>query len=219
MNLFIRILLRGTSGASGASFARQHPKAFTLVEMLVVTSILAIILGGLYTSFQTGLRAYSRAEENLLQKDEGDIFLDQLAWELRHAVPYRAQPFVGEKDSIAFPAYLRRYTAKGFEENLFFVEYKFKGGSFIRQEKRLEERFRKGKDAKETLFEKLEAAEFDYLYMNPNDELEWNKKWTNEPYVGLPRGVRIKLSGDTFGEPGRVVEVLLPQGALLKRYQ
>lgn len=192
---------------------------FTLVELLVVTSILSVLLSALYLSFQTGLAAYVRSEEHLIEGREGEIFSLQLEEELRHAIPYFLSPFVGDRDSLAFPTRLRHYSPKGVEEDLYLVEYQVKSGSLIRSERKMKKSLKEKTELKETLFKRLEICQFDFLYLSAADKLEWDKEWTNKPYVGLPRGVRITLVGDVFGKEKRVLEILIPHGILLKRLQ
>ena len=200
-------------------------KGFTLVELLVVTVILSIALVVLYSGFRSGLAAYTRTEENLADRRDGEIFLLQFEQELKSAVPYAQakeqgnNEFVGKKDSILFPARLRHYTAKGVEENIYVVRYDFKSDSLIRTERKLKSKSLKEKEElKETLFEKLKTCRFEYLYLDSSEKFEWTNEWLNNPYVGLPRAVRLTLAGDAFGREERTFEILIPHGVLLKRY-
>jgi hypothetical protein len=185
-----------------------------------------MVLVILYASFRLGINAYGRLEEKLVDQREGEIFLIQLEQELRSAIPYtqskdqNENQFVGKKNSIQFPVRLIRYTEKGVEEGIFLVKYEKKGGSLIRVEKKLRKRSLKdkNKELKETLFQKLKTFQLEYLFANRSDELIWDKEWLNNPYVGLPRGVRLTIAGDVFGKKERVVEILIPQGVLIKRY-
>lgn len=198
--------------------ARPLPqKGFTLVELLAATSLLAIVLGSLYMSFQTGLAAYARSEKNLVEGREGDIFLIQLEEELKNVFPYFLVPFVGNQSSVAFPLRHTHYTSEGIEESVCRIEYRFEKGDLVRTEEVLKGGLKKKEEETETLFQKLEDGRFDFLYVDRSGKLLWLAEWNNEPYLGLPRGVRVTLAGDVFGRKGKTLEVLIPQGILVKR--
>src|SRR3989338_8458403 len=116
-----------------------HPKirrGFTLIELLVVISLVSMLLVVLYGGFQTGLKAYTRSEENLAENHEGDVFLMQLERELHSAIPYYQKGetlhFVGDEQSISFPVFGSQYSDKGVEKGLYYVVYEFKGRSLVR---------------------------------------------------------------------------------------
>lgn len=192
-------------------------ESFTLIELLVVVSILSVSVVVLVTSFRAGLAAYSRNEAELTVSREGDVFLIQLTQELRNAIPYSMHPFVGERDAITFPTRLARYRPEGMTEDIVLVQYRIHDGSLSRTEFKLKEELKEAVKVSDVLFEGIDA-QFDYLYLDSSNELSWEKDWSNAPYVGLPRAVRIRLSGDTFGE-GVVREILIPHGVLLQRFQ
>ena len=197
---------------------------FTLIELLVVIAIAGTLLTVLYSSFQIGLRAYTSTERGLVENREGDIFLLQLEQELKNAIPYYtpdATPAIfGTKDAFSFTTHISRYTPKGFEDDLFVVRYEVKGKSLVRKERQLNEGTLKGpKEEKEVLFQKLTAHRFDFLYLDRDEKLVWESEWSNKPYVGLPRGVRLTLAGDVFGKKEQTFEILIPHGILLEHYQ
>ncbi|OGX06772.1 MAG: hypothetical protein A3G87_04305 [Omnitrophica bacterium RIFCSPLOWO2_12_FULL_50_11] len=194
---------------------KEKDRGFTFVELLVAASILSVISVVVVTSFRTGLAAYARSEENLTEKREGDVFLTQLAQELRNAIPFSLHPFVGEGDTITFPTRLVQYTPEGMKEELVLIQYRIHDGALIRTELKLRKSLLEPVQVSDVLFEGIDAV-FDFLYLDDSNELSWETDWSNKPYVGLPRGVRIKLSRDIFGE-GRTSEILIPHGVLLRR--
>ena len=194
----------------------KKKNAFTLVEVLIATVILSISLVVLYSSFQVGLAGFRRTESNLTEEWEGRVFVKTLARELRNSLPYSKYPFHGETSFISFPAAFSRYTPKGIVNGFYLVEYKVKEGSLLRIEKRLKRESLLDKTkTEETLFERLKTCRFEFLSLGDNKKLVWRKDWFNQPYVGLPRGVRITISGNVFGKEEQSFEVLMPHGVLL----
>ena len=196
---------------------RAGKGGFTLIEVLTATVVLTIALTVLYSSFQIGLTAYRRTEVNLTDEREGEVFLFQLTRELRASVPYLKSPFQGGKNFLSFPTSLEHYTPKGITKELWLVEYQLKDGRLIRTERKLKkEKLRQEAPAKETVFERLSTCRFEFLYLASSRQLEWRAEWPNDPYIGLPRGVRLTLSGGVFGRNERVYPILIPHGILLE---
>jgi prepilin-type N-terminal cleavage/methylation domain-containing protein len=201
----------------------KKAKGFTLIELLVAVSILAVIMSSLYTSFVIGLRAHRRTEEHLIEKNSGEIFAVQLERELRNSIPYfhpdMKQYFQGKKYFLTFPAHIVHYSGEGVEEGLYLIRYEKEGNSLIRTEQKMREKSIGKEKKRETLFEHLETFHFEYLTLGPADEFLWQKEWLNQPYIGLPRAVRLTISGDVFGKEIRTIEILIPQGVLLKSHE
>ncbi len=194
-----------------------HQKGFTLVEVLVVTAILSVTLVVLYSGFQIGMAAYKRTEENLNKNREGEIFVFQLSQELTQSFPYLKSSFHGREDSIVFPTELKRASDKGFLTGLYAVEYRVEGGTLVRSERKLrKDKLREEPAVRETIFEGLSVCRFEYLMLEGGRELEWRKDWLNQPYVGLPRAVRLTIGGASSGDETKTYEILIPHGVLLQ---
>ena len=195
---------------------REKASGFTLIEVLVAMVIISVTLTVLYTSFQSGLAAFRRTEETLSDRREGDVFRFQLERELKNMIPYLNEPFVGGGNSIVFPARLTRYSPNGIEEEMVVIEYEYVGRSLIRKERKMKRKLSESKETRETLFEKVDTCRFEFLYADEVEGIHWASEWVNEPYVGLPRGVRVTLSGEAFGESAVVYDFLIPHGVLLQ---
>jgi hypothetical protein len=78
-------------------------KAFTLVEVLLVSSLLAISGVAILRSFGNGLKLWDKAQR-LNREAEVEIFFDKVAEDLRSAVPISGLAFKGMGSQISFPA-------------------------------------------------------------------------------------------------------------------
>ncbi len=191
-----------------------------MVELLVVLAIVSTLMVVLHTSFGTGILAYKRMEENLVTGREADIFLIQFGQELRRSFAYfhkdAEHHFTGGENKLRFPAKLTRYTEKGAEDDLYLVEYEFKGRTLFRTEQKLKRKFKdRRKEQRETVFSNLNICRFEFLAVGESDELIWEREWTNEPYIGIPRGIRLTVRGDVFGREEQTFDILIPHGVLL----
>jgi len=195
---------------------RNDAAGFTLIEVLVATVIVSIMMGSLYLSFQTGLIAFKRTEDHLMDQREVDIFVMQLSEELRNSMPYQPEPLIGTPLELSFPTRLRRYTSKGFEEEVSLIQYEWKSGQLIRTEQKLVKKSLKERSkTREVLFQNLSDFRFEYLYVTRDDEIKWEDAWKNRPYVGLPRAVRVKLARRGVDKEALVHQILMPQGKLM----
>ena len=101
-----------------ARYPEPHESGFTLVEMLVSVSVLAIIAGAAYAVFRTSIDAYHRTEAKILAAQRTRVALDTLATDLKHFQAAPEEPdFVlytqdaplesGERDMLSFVTLVR----------------------------------------------------------------------------------------------------------------
>lgn len=194
----------------------RYQKGFTLVEILIASVILGVILVSLFTAFQAGLTAYRRTEEGLLENRGASIFFFQLDQELRNAVPYSKHPFEGTSEKISFPAWLKSYTPEGTEKGIYLIEYRWKHGQVIRTQRKLTNKLKEKSAVTETVLDALLDCRFEFLKLSGEETLVWDKNWENNPYVGLPRGVRVEIFGQSLGPKPARQQILIPHGVLAR---
>ncbi len=97
---------------------KRDENGFTLVEMLVSVSVLAIIAGAAYAVFKTSIDAYHQTEAKILAAQRTRVALDTLATDLKHFQAAPEEPdFVlytqdmpsesGERDMLSFVTLVR----------------------------------------------------------------------------------------------------------------
>lgn len=116
---------------------REKERAFTLVEIMVATFILAFFLMGLYFIFERSHSAWEKGNIRLTQYQEARGCLDILSRELKSVFISPSNPaivFKGEKSKLLFTCSSNIPDRKG-EYDLKEVEYKFKNNELIRRVK------------------------------------------------------------------------------------
>lgn len=78
-------------------------QAFTLIEVLLVSSLIAIVSLAVFRSFSNGLKLWNRAER-LNREAEVAIFLDKMAEDLRSTQLISGISFKGTATKVSFPA-------------------------------------------------------------------------------------------------------------------
>ncbi len=98
---------------------------FTLLELLVSLTILAMIVAAVFGTFHVAARSYEKADE-IIEATQDQVYgWEQLARQIRSAYPYKGKKsptsFKGEEDSVEFvSAYSLRW---GGRRGLFRVRY------------------------------------------------------------------------------------------------
>ncbi len=77
-------------------------RGFTLVELIVASTLMALVLSGVYLTFSTAVRAWRAGESNYAPYQDARRALGQLERELT-GIPLNAQHlFIGERDALEF---------------------------------------------------------------------------------------------------------------------
>lgn len=76
---------------------------FTLLEILLVVSLLAVVAGAVMASFVQGARLFERLNVSLAD-EENAFVLEKLSRDLKNGVRYSLVPWEVRDDSISFPS-------------------------------------------------------------------------------------------------------------------
>ena len=113
---------------------RLKLKAFTLVEVLLVASLMAMVGVAIFQSFANGLKLWSRAER-LNREAQVAIFFEKMAEDLRSAATISSISFKGMGSQVSFATVVMTKAdqrssraSEGFIDQLGAVEYRFDPG-------------------------------------------------------------------------------------------
>lgn len=84
----------------------HSPCGFTLIEILLVVSVLSVVGVAVYHVFSDSLKVWSRAQSSLTEEDVS-IFSQKITSDVRNAFMYSKIRFEGKEDSLAFAAIIR----------------------------------------------------------------------------------------------------------------
>ncbi len=171
-------------------------KGVTLIELIVALALFAVAAPLVGRAFYQGVHATAKVRVSIDKRRGEDRIFSKIETDLRNALPLSTMPFEGASDHFAFPVggILKR------------VRYEAKDGSLIRFE---EDPIDPGAVSETLLAEGIESFTAEYAYLDKAGKTFFSPYWTEEPYPGLPRAVRVRVvqKGDT-----KELLVSLPQG-------
>lgn len=197
---------------------------FTLVELLVATSIMGMIALAVLSAFGTGFYAFGRVES--FAEDQADILLALDRWErdVRNSFPSAAVEFKGDSQSISFPSLITVFDEEDQGEDVSLGQVSY---SFDEQEKTftiaptdyVSSPSAGGQEPPAEVLAHVEDLHFSYYFYKKEIKGEeekvehgWKSSWTQQD-EGIPRGVKIEL---TFLKEGQEVPlartVFIPAG-------
>lgn len=115
--------------------ARRSQSGFTLVELIVATTLMALVFSGVYLTFATAVRSWRSAESNYATYEDARRALGVLEREL-HSIPSDAiHLMLGSQDAIEFVTLAQPMNVETAPSDaLIDVTYSVKGDELIREE-------------------------------------------------------------------------------------
>lgn len=187
--------------------SRKPGKAFTLVELLIATTIFAVVSVAIYSTFSSGMSVWRRAGKLNMEEMKNLIKIEKINKELRQAVVFKKQSkgFLGFKQQLRFMAII--------DSEISFVKYRFE-----ENKKMLLREVRKAKDLRMAAEknEKLETAFVPYLDNVSDlsisyfffDTIKGAYQWEqNYQEMGMPLAVKLDI---IIGNEAYATTVFIP---------
>ena len=199
-----KIKIRGTSGRAGG---------FTLLELLLVTSLLALIGLAIFSTFSRGLAVWQRGSQNNTAELKARFALEKFGQEFRNSFKFSGLEFSGARDQITFPTIVN---SSGIAEKPRWqvgrVSYFFDSGknSVFRRGENYVDTFQSGRPPAEEVIPRVKDFQISYYYY---DYLSGIYKWMDfiSDSDRWPSGVKIEFTLAGEKEKTIVKTVYLPQ--------
>lgn len=175
-------------------------KAMTLMEILIVISIMGMLSLALYNALSIGIRVWKKSQEIHAEEDLA-IFFDKLTQDLHNAYFYSKISFEGGTDYFAFPALVsvQRYDGEeGYSDEMGKVEYRFDVAhhAIIRRQADYGQALKKIYGAPRVVSSQISRLSFQYLYRTDDGE-----KWSSQILDGVIAGIDVEVVlKDSLGE-------------------
>ncbi|MEA1963635.1 MAG: type II secretion system protein GspJ [Candidatus Aerophobetes bacterium] len=177
---------------------REKRKGFTLIEVILATSILAFLLATLYYIFWKSSSAWEKGNARIRMYQKSRACLDMMSREIKTAFISRGNPCLklkGDKGRLTFISTSNKIGEKG-EYDLCEIEYSLSNSNLQRRIRASLDPDSKKKGATNTIASNVMNLSFSY---NGNDG--WQESWDstmgtedNTSNDVLPQLVRITLT-------------------------
>lgn len=180
-------------------------KSFTLIEVLLVSTLIAVLGLAVFQSFANGLKLWSRAQR-LNREADVAIFLDKMGVDLRSSVSITGIGFKGTSEKVSFPAIVltnadpnSSRAPEGLIDQIGAVQYRYEPGDHIiyRRQANYSQALKGNWSLDESaIVSGIDALDFHY-------EISSDKGFLLKPDVndGVPSGVMVDVHfSDDTGE-------------------
>ncbi|OGX24720.1 MAG: hypothetical protein A2787_01955 [Omnitrophica WOR_2 bacterium RIFCSPHIGHO2_01_FULL_48_9] len=188
---------------------KQKSFGFTLIEILLVVSLMAMVGLSIYSAFANGLKVWDRGK-NLNAQEDIMIFFDRIGAELRNSFRFSKVPFYGRSQRVVFPTMVKVLPDPKMnpEENSYIsqigkVEYEFDvvKDQLIRREASYGQAIQGRFSEKGAALRGIRNIEFKYYFPDEHGEL-----FSTQIIDDLPAAVTIEV--EYFDQGGEVQKVI-----------
>ncbi|MFH1593563.1 MAG: prepilin-type N-terminal cleavage/methylation domain-containing protein [Candidatus Omnitrophota bacterium] len=172
----------------------KRPSGFTLVEILMVVSMLAVVSLAIYSTFNNGMKIWQRVNRSLPEEDIG-IFFDKMNGDLKNTLHFANLEFTGDKKRLEFVTLVtsRRFNNTTVGKVVYFYDRSEK--TLQREEKDFAHIYNEEEGAIKQALKNIKGVNFQYyFYDKDKNEKGWLAVWDRED---IPGAVRIELEVET----------------------
>ena len=158
---------------------RLKKDGLTMVEILLVVSIVSALSLALYNTFSNGLRVWERSQR-YVQEEDIAIFFDRVGRELRNGFKFSKIPFWGYETRIVFPTIIQTLEDKkiagdsrNYVDQIGVVEYEFDvaRGVLYRLQRNYSQALVRATVSKRSIVTNLKGVKFQYFFLDQDRNL------------------------------------------------
>ncbi len=182
-----------------------NKQGFTLIEMLIVTAILAVISLAIYATFNNGIKIWQRVNKPI-PGEGANIFFDKFARDLRNTFKFTGLNFTGGQYRLEFVTLVNspRLNNRTVGRVIYFYEPETK--TLNRQQQDFSQIYNAEETAAQALLNNVKSLKFQYyLYNKEKKEYLWLDEWLRQD---LPLAVRIELETNYGGHSDKFTKTV-----------
>jgi prepilin-type N-terminal cleavage/methylation domain-containing protein len=153
-------------------------KGMTLVEILIVTSLISLISVVLYHALSNGLRVWGVSQKVVIEEDTA-LFLEKLSSDLHNTLFYAKLPFLGDHETLSFPTMIKLKEEDAFSqspkvsEQIGRVQYSYDVShkTIIRKEADYGQAINNEYGYAQTFVTQVDSLRFNYIYVTEKEQI------------------------------------------------
>jgi len=172
-------------------------KGFTLIEILLVTSLFAMVSIAIFYAFSSGVKLWQRSQY-LMVEQQAALFLDQMEQELHNSFLTKGLEFKGTSKQCSFPTVIQlpanfngEDKSSALTDHIGMVEYSFdyEDKTLNRRRANYGQALKKKFFPPEVVGQGIEGLRFSYLYSPAGGSSEFQDHWQEQ----MPLGVQVEI--------------------------
>jgi prepilin-type N-terminal cleavage/methylation domain len=185
---------------------------FTLLELILVISILAVTAMAIYAVFNSGIKIWRVAGRQIPEEELG-IFFEKFTSDLRNAFRSESIIFIGKKDEIRFAALVDSPRLQARSAGKVIYSYDYQAGAVEREAFDASHIYEvEGGRVQRSIGNIRNFNLLYYFYDDKTKEYAWKEEWLEDEKF-LPLAVRVELLLDKGGEMENFVKTInIPAG-------
>lgn len=171
----------------------MSPCGFTLVEMLITTTLMTFVAGAIVAALTGGIRVWQRASSYRVDRQAALITFDQLRKDLHNHRAFTLVPFDGAYDAVAWPTVGRLAADPEAPMEIGRVGYYFDTRRHTLCRAFTPYRLMRHVDLRDrcdVVLEDVQQVRFEY-FGGPEGQADWAGSWRKE--AALPSAVKISV--------------------------
>lgn len=169
---------------------KRRQLALTLVELLIVTSLTAIMALAIYGILNNGLKIYYKINQRIVAEDV-EIFFTKLSADLRNSFNFSTINFSGADDILEFPTLINSPRLKKRSVGKVIYRYDSLKDILSREEKDFSQIYSGEAGRKTKALSGVEALKFRfYCFDEGKKEYLWRQDWSQGT---MPLAVRLEI--------------------------
>lgn len=176
------------------NFPGKSRRAMTLVEILIVVSVLGMLSLAMFNALSVGLRVWKKAQAVHIEEDIV-IFFDKLTADVHNVYLYSKIHFEGDFHAFAFPAMVRIQVEDSnkqpvWNEQMGKIKYSYDVNrhAILRWQADYGQALKGLYDEPQILMKGVKALRFHYLYITDEGE-----KWSDTILEGVMAGIDVEV--------------------------
>ncbi|HNX81803.1 MAG TPA: type II secretion system protein GspJ [Candidatus Omnitrophota bacterium] len=191
---------------------RPNRRAFTLVEMLIVTAILGIVSLTLYSALSSGIRVLQRVRQPAAGEDVV-LFLEKFTSDMRNAFVFKGLTGKGESGALMIPTLVTSTRLQNTSVGMVSYTYNKEAKSLKREIFDYAAVANGEEPQSVSTLSGLEDLTFHYFIFDSQKRMfVWADEWDGQS--GLPKAVRMEFTYLYGTEPTKIVRTVgFPESA------